>query len=536
MMSKAKAISFAALLSALLVVAPEAQEGFGFGSDAESPGTSASPASGAMAAAASGVSVGGSVDFAALSFYDSADDAADTALAADPTGRLDFEAKGSSAEAVVRLEINKAILGGSPEDLLDEAYARAYIGSAMIEGGYIKLPWGKADSRGPLNVLNPMDLTDLTATDEKKQRIAVPMLHAAFSFGGFTKLELAFLPLFEGDRYAWDGRWAQKSIVEQKAQAYGMFYYGSSPTANGGLGNGLIYSYYQSAWSTAYAAVYAQLVAALPTVPAPTPDDLVAVSAAAQTAASAACAANAASIAAQAAAAANDKVSNLLEYPDTHTLEYAQGGIRFTTKAGPIDLGLQYFYGLLPRPAANADPAAVAANGFRVPVSYNRYHQAGADFAAVLAGFNLRGELAANITEDLEGDDPQVYNPAIAFAFGLDHGLPAGFSLNLQYAGTYRLKDELVTSAYDVEYGSEAFSSNLTADLSTSYFKDALKLKATVLWELDDEDFLILPSLAYAMGDAELGLSAGIFAGDEEGSLGQYADSSYVKATLSYKF
>jgi hypothetical protein len=521
-----KAIACAAILCALLLAATDAQEGFGFGDE----GGTASQA----ASSAPGATIGGSADFDVLSFYGSADELADTSLEGAALGRLDLDAKGSSAEAALRLRVSKAILGGAPEELLDEAYARAFIGSAMIEGGLIKLPWGKADSRGPLNVLNPMDLTDLTVVDEKDQRIARPMLHGSISFGGFTKLEAAFLPVFEGDRYAWDGRWTQKSILAQKSQAYGMFYYGTAPSANSGRGDGLYNSYYQTAWSTAYAAAYSQLIAGLGA--SPTADDIKAASASAVLAATTATEANFASIAAQAAAAANDRVAGLLDYPDTNTLDYAQGGLRLTTKAGPVDLGLQYFNGFLPKPAANADPAVVAANGYRVPVSYNRYQQAGADFAAVLAGFNLRGELAANLTEDLDGDDPLVYNPGLAFSLGVDHALPAGLSLNLQYAGTYRLKDEGIASAYDVEYGTDAFSSNLTAVLSESLFKDALKLEATVLWEIGDKDFLVLPSATYAMGDAELKLAAGIFGGDGDGPLGQYADSSYVKASIGCKF
>jgi hypothetical protein len=530
-MRNAKAIACAAMLGALLLASSDAQEGFGFGGE---DGGAATAAAGA-AASASGATVGGSAGFDVLSFYGSADSPEDSALAAAALGRLDVEAKGSSAEAALRLKVSKAVLGGSPEGLLDEAYARAFLGPAMIEGGLIKLPWGKADSRGPLNVLNPMDLTDLTVTDEKEQRIARPMLHGSISFGGFTKLEAAFLPVFEGDRYAWDGRWTQKAILEQKAQAYGMFYNGTNPTANSDRGDGLYNSYYQTAWSTAYAAAYTQAISAL-TGPALSAAGIQAASAGAANAATTACTSNAASIAAQAAAAANDRVAGLLDYPDTNTLAYAQGGLRLTTKAGPVDLGLQYFYGFLPRPAANADPAAAAANGYRVPISYNRYHQAGADFAAVLAGFNLRGELAANITEDLAGDDPLVYNPDLAFSFGLDHGLPAGLSLNLQYAGTYRLKDEGVTSPYDVEYGSDAFASNLTAVLSESLFKDALKLEATILWEIGEKDYLLIPSAAYAIGDAEFKLSAGIFGGDAKGPLGYFADSSYLKASISYKF
>jgi hypothetical protein len=41
-------------------------------------------------------------------------------------------------------------------------------------------------------------------------------------------------------------------------------------------------------------------------------------------------------------------------------------------------------------------------------MAYTRYHQIGVDYARVIAGFNFRGEFAANITEDLKGDDGGV--------------------------------------------------------------------------------------------------------------------------------
>jgi len=34
------------------------------------------------------------------------------------------------------------------------------------------------------------------------------------------------------------------------------------------------------------------------------------------------------------------------------TLEHFQAGVRFTTTTGPVDWGLQYFYGYLLNPAA----------------------------------------------------------------------------------------------------------------------------------------------------------------------------------------
>jgi hypothetical protein len=40
-----------------------------------------------------------------------------------------------------------------------------------------------------------------------------------------------------------------------------------------------------------------------------------------------------------------------------------------------------------------------------VTFAYNPCHQIGLDYAPVIAVFNLRAEFAANITEDISGDD-----------------------------------------------------------------------------------------------------------------------------------
>jgi hypothetical protein len=125
--------------------------------------------------------------------------------------------------------------------------------------------------------------------------------------------------------------------------------------------------------------------------------------------------------------------------PDTSTLDYAQTGLRFTTTiGGRVDIGAQYYYGRRGTPSVTmtASPPAPPV----VTLAYDPYHQAGLDYAQVIAGFNLRAELAANITEDLAGDDGAVSNPSLAWSLGFDHDI-FGLTLNLQCNETIRLLD-----------------------------------------------------------------------------------------------
>jgi hypothetical protein len=226
-------------------------------------------------------------------------------------------------------------------------------------------------------------------------------------------------------------------------------------------------------------------------------------------------------------------------YPLTTGLEYAQGGLRFTTTVGSSDVGIQYFYGNLPRPAitiTGGDRFLQDPYGIRPDIRYNRYHQIGADYAQVLAGFNLRAELAAHITSDLSGDDGQVYNPALAWSLGFDRDLFWGINLNTQATESIRLLSVAEDPALDTEAGTERTSTRIILILSRKFLRDELELKATGIWGIEDKDFYLLPALIWTKEAVELELSGGIFGGDAQGELGQYRKNGFVKVALTYSF
>jgi hypothetical protein len=121
-----------------------------------------------------------------------------------------------------------------------------------------------------------------------------------------------------------------------------------------------------------------------------------------------------------------------------------------------------------PAVAMTADTPSVAT------FAYNPYHQIGLDYAQVIAGLNLRAELAANITEDLSGDDGGVYNPSLGF----DRDLFSGVNLNLQCGETIRLLDGEITTLHDIEADSDISSTRISAALSKKFLRDELDVKA----------------------------------------------------------
>jgi hypothetical protein len=384
--------------------------------------------------------------------------------------------------------------------VVDEAYVRFSAGSVDVEGGLRKITWGRADSFGPLDVVNPVDYSDLTTMgDIKGMKIARPLLRVSWRFGSFSRLEGVFVPWFRGNEYALRGRWAPVQIA------------GLAPSLAAGL----------------RAQITAQGVPDLPADQAGSGLD-----------------------AWRDRFNIDDYYKSRRESPD-----YAQGGLRFTTTLGDADLGVQYYFGRLPRPAYTVDVSGYT-NGILpwvlgggaapapdpdkigVHVDYNYYHHIGVDYAQVLGGFNIRAEAGVNLTKDTKGDDGAVYNPAVVYSLGFDRNLVWGVNLNLQGNGSIRLMHDNIGGdpLSDIEGGKDITSTRITAILSKKFFRDELELKATTLWGIEDRDFLVIPAIIWSKYDIKAELSAGIFGGSRDGELGQYRDNSYIKTAVSWSF
>ncbi|MDR1301846.1 MAG: hypothetical protein LBK43_05180, partial [Treponema sp.] len=159
--------------------------GFGFGNET------------AAVAAQPGASISGEVSAQVLGFGDdfsSADSIKQASLGNIFSGKLKFAASAFNTDGVINLKLAPVLDGSSPVNL-DEAYIRIYVGSLTFEGGLRKLTWGKADSFGPLDVVNPLDYSDLTSmTDLLGMKISRPLIHLSYRLGSFSALEGLVIP------------------------------------------------------------------------------------------------------------------------------------------------------------------------------------------------------------------------------------------------------------------------------------------------------------------------------------------------------
>jgi len=486
---------FLLLILCLLVVAHIYAQDFGFGFDDEETGNNAT----STGAGAIGVSIGGEVSSSMVGYLDDFSQGTEHIELGDLfAGNLNFTAKVFFAEGIINLKLEPT---DSPISI-DEGYLRAYFGKFDIEAGLRKLTWGKADSLGPLDVINPLDYTALfiTMADSSNlmgAKIARPLAHVSFRFGQFSKIEGVFVPNFKSHNIASEGKWAPAQMEELKNPAIPI------------------------------------------SMPVPVP--------------------------------VNINIDTTETMPKTTTINYAQAGLRFTTTLGPADFGAQYYYGRLPQPAAKISLTSFNLNVTSMPIDvdmgmnilykYNPYHQIGLDYAQVLAGFNIRAELAANITEDIKGDDASVYNPSIAWSLGFDRDVVWGVNVNLQVNESIRLfhdklgskdislPDDIFSNPanienmlsdslnkVDIEGGSALTVTRLTAILSKKFLRDELELRAAVVWGIEDGDCLIMPALVWTKDYLKVAFSGGFFAGDSAGQLGQYKDNHFLKIATTYTF
>jgi len=428
---------FVIFLLTTLVAFPLSSQSFGF----EDEDTGNTIGGGSLA-----VSIGGRISFNAVGFYEDFSNGADKTQFGDLfSGKLNFTALSPLAKGIINLNINPTI---SPV-AIDEAYLLAYLGKLDLTAGLRKLSWGKADMLGALDVINPVNYSNLSNLgDITSLKIARPLVHASLYLGQFSKLEGVFVFNFEPDYFAESGRWSPPQF------------------------------------------------ASLSQLPA----------------------------------------GNIIR-PDTSTIDYAQAGIRFTTTLRNVaDVGIQYYYGRLTTPAVTRKPSATTPPLPLVTFAYNPYHQIGLDYAQVLSGFNIRSEVAANITEDLGGDDSTVYNPSLAWSFGFDRDLFWGIKLTAQCNEKIKLFTGKINNPADIEYDTNVTSTLLIARASKTFLRDKLEVIASVIWDIESGASLIMPSINWTKDDLAFEISTGVFAGSSNGLFGQFHNNSFTKLCIKYTF
>lgn len=433
----------------------------------------------------------------------------DQRLEAAAQARGEWTLDSGNAQGRLALWLDSQDLAEAPERVVNEAWFRYHGPGWSLQAGLIKPVWGRADALRVLDVLTPMDRRRFVLEPILEQKIAQPLLLVTVTPADFWKLELAWSPWLEGDRIPTVGPWVPRQMRQLLETTEAQFYQ----------------QFLTAAQAQAYAAAYAQAMQA-------TNGNHPASNLAAQ----AAVAAQAQTLQIQAWSQTRNALQNFLAWPERLRWENGQAGVRLSGSAGPVDLGLQYWYGFHRLPSFDPSPAAIAANGNRLALSFDRVHHAGLDLAFTLAGVAVRAEGAWLGTPDVAGDDPRIRNPSVAWNLGLDRDLggPRAF---LELRQSVTLFHDRIVDPLDVQADSRWAETIGLVRLQQDLFQDTFSWELTVLYGFEDVNAAFLPKLVWKPGDLTLELSGfGATGKDDRGLFSQFYENRLVRLTAGYRF
>ena len=552
--------------------------------------------------AASALEVNGSVDTEIRAYVDVDEAKAEKVeIDAAPSAALELKYSGTKSDLDLSLKIDEDTIKNHPVDVIDEAVLRSYFGNLTLEAGKMKVVWGKGDKLHVLDNFNADDYSDFIIPDYLDRRISTPMVRAVYSLPfANMNLEGVYTPLLPVDRFAADGRWTPAQVAAltgaatTSAEMYVKKLVTDCETARTGLAAATTIeksSQLQAAAASAAATEYGNKITEYTNAIAQLKAGIIAAKKAgqdtsaleaqiqqatmaivhctaektAQEKAAAEYTAAAKNAAAQAADYQNkltaadtaytlalNNVTSVSDniYPDLWNLKYGQFGGRATWTLGQIDMGLSYYNGWYKQPSFNAEKlssfmSSYLANGTVSEedkfLAYDKKQTFGLEMSSIIWHFNVRGEFAYNLTDDIDGCDAWVHNNSIAWLGGFDIDLPFwNANLNVQETGSFVLHgDECDKNTMDVDYNKKGYSNNkIVANVTTSFLNDKIAPEVTVMYGIERGDLVVMPKLAFKP-DQNLTLTASgmyIHCADEDSEFYSWRKNSFVSLGASYQF
>ena len=455
---------------------------------------------------------------------DDVDGIGSTGIEATPAAKLGLSYDGGKASADLQLKIDETTIKDYPIDVIDELTLSAYLGNFTLSAGKMKVVWGKGDKLHVIDNFNADDYTDFIIPDYLDRRISTPMIRGVYAVPLNSRtvsnvmIEGVYTPIMPTDRFASDGVWKPtrvsklESIVTEAVETNLGILAAAKDTA---------FRNYSAATGAAYKEALSNYLNYLSYASSLSASDL---------------------------------------YPDTSNFEYGQGGIRITGTIGQVDLGLSYYYGHYKQPSVNLAgyiasyitrqteaTAGSSSTLYALPtLAYDRKQTFGLEFSTILWKFNLRGEAAYNLTDDVAGDDPWVHNNSIQWLGGFDIDLPFwDANLNVQEYGTYilqngEIEDEGVFKTYDVDYDSEGYTNNkLVVNFTTSFLNGKIAPEVTGLYGFEHKDLIVMPKITFKPASSFKIITTGLamWTYDEEKSeFGEWHKNSFVQLGAEVSF
>jgi hypothetical protein len=492
--------------------------------------------------------------------YADYDEPLNSAIDLRAVAQLELEYTGDNSQVIVRTDVaedsgvgevstgGEAPGGDAAQQIqdrvsVDEAYLRLFYDHFDLQAGYIRTVWGQGDEVHVVDFLNSNDYRDFINPSYTDRRRATGMLKVDIPWftdsGASGRVELAYAPVLRGDLLPESGPWvpAEAAELEGLLAGYGVALAAARAAQSGAPG---------------------------------APGD---------------------AIAPETQLWAGATAADALRTEASDTLEFGQVGARATARLGGIDLGAVYYWGYRKSPSPRirlADPDAfeafLAAPNTASPapdpdgevlLTYDALQGFGLEAATVLGPFNLRAEGAYYLTEDIEGDDPEVSNNSLEYLAGFDVDLGiSSLNLNVQGTGSYILNSDTIDEAGAITGVSAAYeaaadqSSQLpstgpevllfdpnarlnyqydadgiytthvvSAALTDSWRNDRIRPEVSGALSVERLDYRVAPAVEFVLRDDILfEVSGAVYGGDEAGTFGQFDDNDYLQLRFEYNF
>ena len=223
-----------------------------------------------------------------------------------------------------------------------------------------------------------------------------------------------------------------------------------------------------------------------------------------------------------------------------------QGAFKIEQTGGRVDWSLSYFDGFDLFPDLGID--TVRPTGVDLLLRHHRSRVAGADAAAALGPYTVRGEVAYTFTEHERAGD-QVKSPFLFLVLGADRTLPGGVYVNIQYVlrVVARFQDPFAVADPSVRrVAIEQASINdqldeakhaLAVRLSKTWLNETLVTEITSIISPARAEFVLRPKVKYAVTD-RLKLTAGadVFRGETPSFFGRLRDTSTAYVEVRWDF
>jgi hypothetical protein len=180
---------------------------------------------------------------------------------------------------------------------------------------------------------------------------------------------------------------------------------------------------------------------------------------------------------------------------------------------------------------------------------YGKVHLLGADFAKPFKAYTFRGEIAYSRTQDPDGKNPEVKNPALTYVLGVDRTFLEDLYCNLQFIQkriahyedlneiTDPIQKGIVTEGWLINDQIHRVRNALSLHLSRKWFHENLLTEISGIYNIPGRDYTIRPKVSYKITqDIKATVGADVFQGEANTSLGRLKANRTVYVDFRYLF